>query len=168
MDAGSPTFSHHPLLVVLVRCNEPPGRVTQQLRGAGLPYLIYQKRAGICNSRPLPLSEAAHTRIIPFNLGRECVGYLQFIVDQYASLPYMTAFLQWGAEMHMPLRHEGLGPNLLFLRNCSQGYVGLSKNAFEGQWPSPCEPQRMRTAFASCEHQYWQEAVSSGVQVGSL
>jgi hypothetical protein len=116
------TLSHHRLLIVLVRCNEPLGHVTQQLRAAALPYLIYQKVAGICNSRPLPPAEAAHARMIPFNLGRECIGYLQFMSEQYNSLPRMTAFLQWGAEMHMPLRGHGLPSNLLFLLNrCAHG-----------------------------------------------
>ena len=165
--ADHPALPDAPLLLVLVRCNEPYATVVQQLRAARLPYIIYQKEGGMCNKRRLPESEAASSRLIPFNLGRECVGYVKFISDYYHELPRMTAFLQWEAEMHMPLRGHGLPANVAFLRNVSSGYVALSKNVFEGPWPAPCEPAKSIPAFASCSASYWQEAASAGAQAGA-
>lgn len=101
-------FDRAALLLVLVRCNEPYHAVLHQLHASRMQYRIYQKVGGLCNRRPLPPSESASTREVRSNLGRECLGYVQFIVDSYAALPRRVAFLQWEAEMHMPLRGLGL------------------------------------------------------------
>ena len=46
------------------------------------------------------------------------------------------------------------------------GYVGLSKNSFEGRWPSPCEPPRHVAAFAACADSYWREAAGAPGDAG--
>ncbi|KAL3895579.1 MAG: hypothetical protein SGPRY_013479, partial [Prymnesium sp.] len=158
----------HSLLLVLVRCDEPLSPVLKQLRSLPFPYLIYQKVGGGCNRHALPDSEASRTRLLPLNIGRECIGYLQYITDEYTNLPPAVAFLQWGAETHMPFRGLGLGVNLHYLVNSSAGFVALSKNTFEGVWPAPCEPASILPAFASCSDAYWWELTTDGPLAGSL
>lgn len=159
-DPSSPS-----LTVVLVHCFEPLKPVLAQLRVARLPYVVYQKTARRCRA-PTPEEVAPGELVtLPHNLGRECSGYLRFIVDRYHRLPRMTAFLQAGAEMHLPFTH-GIWHSLRPLLNTSAGFIGLSKNAFEGPWPTPCEPARTRTAFAACQARYWRVASNDGPEAG--
>ena len=152
-----------PLHAVFVRCDEPIGRVLHAIQFVGsrgdFTFTIYQKQTARCNQHPLPgsLPGSAALRIMPLNLGRECAGYLQFLHDEYYNLPAMTAFLQWGAEVHMPLPlHTSLGA----LRNTSGGFFALSKNSFEGRWPTPCEPADQARALGSCAEHYWRMAAN--------
>ena len=75
----------------------------QQLFQQGVPFLVYQKQAGRCSGAvALPAGAEPSVRVMQHNLGRECAGYLRYIVDHYDDLPRMTAFLQMGSLMHMP------------------------------------------------------------------
>lgn len=149
------------LHVVLVRCNEPVGRVLTQLRHLqNTAFTVMQKQTSRCNLHPLPhpLPSNGEIRIIPQNLGRECSGYLQFIHDNYDRLPTLTAFVQWNAEMHMPM---SLSLSLGALLNTTGEFVALSKNSFEGAWPSPCEPPDTAKALKSCARHYWEIATAN-------
>ena len=146
------------LHVVLVRCNEPAGRVLNQLRDLpNTEFTIMQKHTLRCNLHqlPSPLPPNGAMRQIPRNLGRECSGYLQFLYDEYDRLPPLTAFLQWNAEMHMPMP---IAFSLRALLNFTGGFVALSKNSFEGIWPAPCEPPDQAKALTTCASHYWQLA----------
>lgn len=135
-----------------------------------LPFLIYQKTAGPChagalqelaNSGQLPFDLLSRVVTMPHNLGRECSGYVQYIVEHYESLPRMVVFLQFESEVHLPFT-GGLWPNLRHLLSTDAGFVGLSKNSFEGPWPHPCERFGERPAFMACHKQYWREASAHG------
>ena len=140
---GQPPLSRHELLVVFVRCHEPPRCMLQQLQAQRVPFLVYQKEAGRCgNATGAPSGwshgPGVHVRTLAHNLGRECSGYLRFIVEHYDDLPRVTAFLQMGALMHMPFP-GALWANLRFLRGNAThpppAFAALSKNAIEGAWP---------------------------------
>lgn len=140
---GRPPLSRHRLLVVLVRCHEGPRCILQQLFQQSVPFLVYQKQAGRCGGAvPLPAgAEPAIRTTMQHNLGRECAGYLRYIVDHYDDLPRMTAFLQMGSLMHMPFQAH-IWQNIGFLRGNATHtpqFAGLSKNSIEGEWPAPCE-----------------------------
>ena len=154
MKPSEPSVALH---VVVVRCNEPIGRVIHQL--GSLPNVVFtvmQKQTARCNLHPLPtLPTRGEMRIMPQNLGRECSGYLQFLYDEYDRLPALTAFLQWGAEMHMPFP---LDVSLRALGNFTGGYMALSKNSFEGLWPAPCESRDQTKALNACAGHYWRMA----------
>ena len=157
-----------PLVVVLVHCAEPLHGVVRQLRQAHLPFVVYHKTSPRCRTVRREDVEPGELVSMPNNLGRECSGYLRFIVDRYetSQLPRMTAFLQAGAEMHLPFT-RGLMHTLQPLLNATAaGYVGLSKNSFEGRWPSPCEPPRHVAAFAACADSYWREAAGAPGDAG--
>ena len=167
---GSPLFDpvveSSPLAVVIVHCLEPLAPVVRQLRAARVPFVVYHKTSRRCREPQQADVAPGELITMPHNLGRECAGYLRFIVDRYErGLPQMTVFLQAGAEMHMPFSH-GLWHNLRPLLNTSRGFVALSKNAFEGQWPTPCEPARTRAAFGACQAHYWREASDGGPEAG--
>jgi len=141
------------------------------LRLAHVPYVVFHKSSRRC--RPPKREDvqlpggAGELVIMPHNLGRECSGYLRFIVDRYErALPQMTVFLQAGAEMHLPFAHGGLWPSLRPLLNSTSGYVGLSKNSFEGRWPAPCETKRNLAAFGACHRDYWSELSEGGPETG--
>ena len=145
-----------PFAVVLVHCAEPLHGVVRQLRDARVPFFVYHKGSPRCRAPAASDVEPGVLVTLPHNLGRECSGYLRFIVDRYERLPRTTAFLQAGAEMHLPFT-RGLMHTLRPLLNTTAGYVGLSKNSFEGAWPSPCEPRGHVAAFAACARAYWGE-----------
>lgn len=142
------------LHVVIVRCNEPIGRVIHQLNSLpNIAFTVMQKQTARCNLNQLPpLPSRGSLRIMPLNLGRECSGYLQYLYDDYHQLPELIAFLQWNAEMHMPFP---LDVSLRALGNFSGGYMALSKNSFEGAWPAPCEPRDQSKALHACAGHYW-------------
>lgn len=150
--------------VVLVRCDEPVRPVLRQLEtlSGHMTFTIYQKQSARCGRNPLPSPfpvKGADVRVMPGNLGRECSGILQFLYDEYHKLASHTAFMQWGAEVHMPL---SLSLTLLALQNGSGGFVALSKNSFEGFWPAPCEPPEQAKALRTCANEYWRTAPPSG------
>ena len=162
---GQPPLSRHELLVVFVRCHEPPRCMLQQLQAQRVPFLVYQKEAGRCgNATGAPSGwshgPGVHVRTLAHNLGRECSGYLRFIVEHYDDLPRVTAFLQMGALMHMPFP-SALWANLRFLRGNAThpppAFAALSKNAIEGAWPGPCESRQKLAAFEGCAGEYWRE-----------
>ncbi len=164
----SNTIPTPPLLVVLVHCAEPLAGVLRALRAHRVPHVVYHKTSARC--RPPRRDEVEpHGELVlmPHNLGRECSGYLRFIVERYErTLPRMTAFLQAGAEMHLPFSHGGLWPSLRPLLNSTSGFVGLSKNSFEGHWPAPCESGRQLPAFLACHELYWSELSADGPEAG--
>ena len=180
---GRPPLSRHRLLVVLVRCHEGPRCILQQLFQQSVPFLVYQKQAGRCGGAvPLPAGAEPAIRTLPHNLGRECAGYLRYIVDHYDDLPRMTAFLQMGSLMHMPFQAH-IWQNIGFLRGNATHtpqFAGLSKNSIEGEWPAPCEDREkvssicpspllschsscpvhpeQRAAMNQCAADYWRDA----------
>ena len=93
-----------PLLVVIVHCLEPLNGVLHILRAHRLPFIIYHKSSARCRPpRLVDIEPYGELVLMPHNLGRECSGYLRFIVERYErTLPQMIAFLQAGAEMHLP------------------------------------------------------------------
>jgi len=161
------------LVVVLVHCAEPLSAVIRTLRAMGVRYVIMHKSVRRCSRsgirQEVEAGGAGELVEMPHNLGRECSGYLRFIVDRYESLPPMTAFLQAGAQMHMPFDKGSLWPSLRPLVNGTRAlsYVGLSKNSFEGRWPAPCETRRNRVAFDACHRRYWSELAASGPEAGN-
>ena len=150
------------LHVVLVRCDEQLGRVLNQLQSfPDVGFTIYQKESARCGKHhklPSLLPPNGAVRSMSINLGRECSGYLQYLYDEYERLPRLTAFLQWNAEMHMPVP---LSVTIGTLRNFTGGFVALSKNSFEGRWPAPCEPKDQSKALRMCADHYWQAAAGS-------
>ena len=143
------------LHVVLIRCDEPVGNMLQKLQFVNeTTFTIYQKQRGRCGRHQLPteLPSNFDVRMMPFNLGRECIGILQYLYDEYTRLPPLIAFLQWGAELHMPLP---LSLMLTALHNFTGGFMALSKNSFEGRWPVPCEDADQSKALIACADEYW-------------
>ena len=143
------------LHVVLVRCDEPIGSMLIKLESVyRTTFTIYQKQRGRCGRHPLPaeLPISIDVRMMPHNLGRECVGILQYLHDEYGRLPPLIAFLQWGAELHLPLP---LPLTLAALHNFTGGFMALSKNSFEGNWPVPCEDADQSKALRACADEYW-------------
>ena len=157
-----------PLLVVIVHCLEPLNGVLHILRAHRLPFIIYHKSSARCRPpRLVDIEPYGELVLMPHNLGRECSGYLRFIVERYErTLPQMIAFLQAGAEMHLPFTRGGLWPSLRPLLNTTSGFVSLSKNSFEGRWPAPCESARQIPAFLACHQLYWSELSADGPEAG--
>ena len=157
------------LHVVLVRCDEQLGRVLNQVQSfPDVAFTIYQKESARCGKHhklPSPLPPNGAVRSMPMNLGRECSGYLQYLYDEYERLPRLTAFLQWNAEMHMPVP---LAATIGMLSNFTGGFVALSKNSFEGRWPAPCEPKDQSKALRMCADQYWRAASGSLPGAGGM
>lgn len=68
--------------------------VLHMLRAHRLPFIIYHKSSARCRPpRLVDVEPYGELVLMPHNLGRECSGYLRFIVERYErTLPQMIAF----------------------------------------------------------------------------
>ena len=159
--------SQRQLTAVVVHCNEPILGLLRELRAESVSYVVYHKSSSRCTMPDVDeVAKGGRLVVMPHNLGRECTGYLRYIVDHYAAgMSKQVAFLQAGAELHLRFQRY-IWPALSPLIGHTSGYIGLSKNSFEGSWPAPCESKRHITAFKACHQQYWEELSAGGPEAG--
>lgn len=144
------------LTVVFARCSER-GAV-RELRAAGVPFLVYQKRP--CNhTRGAKIMEelSSAVRWMPHNRGDECSAYLQYIADEYDALPPAVAFMQFGSEQQQLLSTVLKTAQLAAESVQRLGFVALGRHSFEGAWPAPCEASGKQRTFRRCSERFWSD-----------
>lgn len=169
-DSGPPTLlrKNAELAVVLARCKEA-SPFPLEMRAAGIPFIIYNKKTDTCNNTKYyerllrdHLPQQPPVRWLDHNNGDECSSYVQFIVDHYDRLPRVVAFLQYDSASQLlnyqSRGHRKFNGSLIQAldmvqassMNAKRGFLALSRHSLEGPWPGPCEPPIRAHRFKQC------------------
>ncbi|KAK3241548.1 hypothetical protein CYMTET_48697 [Cymbomonas tetramitiformis] len=150
------------LCVVLTRCAENVTRVQNDLKQAGIPYIIMQQnRAEKLNKYDGPcgrslsggIREGGELVNLQGNMGNECRGYLRMILQWWDDLPERILFLQ--GYPYDQMLESNLPRLLSCLSRTAYGYVPVNKHMYYKKiFPFPHTDGYTRDAHG-CTKRYW-------------